>query len=416
MPLQGPIVIVAEAPDAALTRALSSAGASPVVESRWSDAPSTVSSSNPGVVVVGDLAGANRTFAEALAQKIAQSEPLLPLIVRLRDQETMMLPGALPIAIDAPVEQLVTRIASALRLRALHATVLARARTLPTERSIALELSGGDPIDEATVLVVGRGRLHPTLSVAFGERMGVIGALSVDAAARCLDAREIDGVVIGDGLPARGRESFLTALDEDTRLRELPIAVLGGASAAALPNWVCAREPIALVERMLPLVRTHAFDARLKRLLTSIESNGAVDARTGLRKLDAFRQQIARAIDEADERGMGLTLAGFSFEQMFDRRASLDAARLASRLLRELDFACRLDDGSLLFAFTGTDLRAAHVLARRIASVLKHTMLRPAHRPGIVPNGPNVTLATLKPGDTALTLLARAAPRPVAAA
>jgi hypothetical protein len=56
------------------------------------------------------------------------------------------------------------------------------------------------------------------------------------------------------------------------------------------------------------------------------------------------------------------------------------------------------------------------VLARRIASVLKHTMLRPAHRPGIVPNGPNVTLATLKPGDTALTLLARAAPRPVAAA
>ena len=111
-----------------------------------------------------------------------------------------------------------------------------------------------------------------------------------------------------------------------------------------------------------------------------------------------------------------LSLAGFSFEQMFDRRASLDAARLASRLLRAVDFACRLDDGSLLFAFADTDLRAAHVLARRIASVLKHTMLRPDHRPGIVPNGPNVTLATLKPGDTALTLLARAAPRPVAAA
>jgi hypothetical protein len=282
MPLQGPIVIVAEAPDAALARALSSASAFPVVQSRWSDAPATVSSSSPGVVVVGDLAGANKTFAEALAQKIAQSEPVLPLIVRLRDEETMVLPGALPIAFDAPVEQLVARIASALRLRALHATVLARARTLRTDRSTALELSGGDPIDEATVLVVGRGRLHPTLSVAFGERMGVMGALSVDAAARCLDAREIDGVVIGDGLPARGREFFFTALDEDTRLRELPIAVLGGAGAGALPNWVGAREPITLVERMLPLVRAHAFEARLKRLLTSLESQGMLDARTGL--------------------------------------------------------------------------------------------------------------------------------------
>jgi hypothetical protein len=46
--------------------------------------------------------------------------------------------------------------------------------------------------------------------------------------------------------------------------------------------------------------------------------------------------------------------------------------------------------------------------------VLKHTMLRSDRdRPNV---GPAVTLATLKPADTALTLLARVAPRPVAAA
>jgi hypothetical protein len=46
--------------------------------------------------------------------------------------------------------------------------------------------------------------------------------------------------------------------------------------------------------------------------------------------------------------------------------------------------------------------------------VLKHTMLRP-DREGPAA-APAVTLATLKPSDTMLTLLARVTPRPVAAA
>ena len=44
------------------------------------------------------------------------------------------------------------------------------------------ELPAGDPLDDATVLLVGRGRHYPTLSVAVGERMGVMGALSIDTA------------------------------------------------------------------------------------------------------------------------------------------------------------------------------------------------------------------------------------------
>ena len=63
--------------------------------------------------------------------------------------------------------------------------------------------------------------------------------------------------------------------------------------------------------------------------------------------------------------------------------------------------------------FGDTDLKAAHVAARRLASVLKHTLLAAGAQNA--PAQPSVTLATLKPGDTALTLLARVAPRPVAA-
>jgi hypothetical protein len=78
-----------------------------------------------------------------------------------------------------------------------------------------------------------------------------------------------------------------------------------------------------------------------------------------------------------------------------------------------MDFACRQDDGSIVAVFSGADLKSAHVVARRLASVIRHTLFGP-HRKD-APAQANVTLATLKPGDTSLTLMARVAPRTVAA-
>ena len=49
--------------------------------------------------------------------------------------------------------------------------------------------------------------------------------------------------------------------------------------------------------------------------------------------------------------------------------------------------------------------RAAHVIARRIASVLKHTMLAPDIKHGGIETA--VTLATLKPSDNVDSLIAR---------
>ena len=143
------------------------------------------------------------------------------------------------------MEQLIARVASALRLRTLHSTVIGRARLLKDERNIVAEPPGGDPLDDATVLLVGRGRHHATLSVAVGERMGVMGALSIDHAAGCLKAREVDGIIVGDGLSASSVDAFLTVLSEDGRFRDLPIAVLNaGRHAEQLPNFICAGDPM----------------------------------------------------------------------------------------------------------------------------------------------------------------------------
>ena len=73
-------------------------------------------------------------------------------------------------------------------------------------------LADFDPARDATVLLIGRGAAYPALSVSLGERMGVVGALSVEAAAKHLNARDIDGIV-------------LTVLTEDARFRNLPVIV-----------------------------------------------------------------------------------------------------------------------------------------------------------------------------------------------
>src|SRR5262249_35024262 len=109
-----------------------------------------------------------------------------------------------------------------------------------------------------------------------------------------------------------------------------------------------------------------------------------------------------------------LSVARFTFDGVADRRAYVDAARLFSRLVRNVDFACREQDGSILAAFTKTDLRSAHLVARRIASVLRRTMLSPgrdrrAIRPTIPPPGPS-------PPEDAGTLGARRGPHPRVAA
>jgi hypothetical protein len=67
----------------------------------------------------------------------------------------------------------------------------------------------------------------------------------------------------------------------------------------------------------------------------------------------------------------------------------------------------------VLVVFAATDLKDAHIVARRIASVLKHTMLAPGVSSAAT--APAVTLAARKPGDDVATFLARVSPPAVAA-
>ena len=162
------------------------------------------------------------------------------------------------------------RLAAALRIRALHGTVLRRIDTLASRGELPPELprairSKTRPCWSPAAAAPIRSSRSPSASAS-----ALVGALSVESAARALNARDIDGMVIGDGFGPRIVEALLTVLAEDVRFRDLPVAVLGGHPAVIepfcpqLPNLDrIAEGPDRLVERFLPFVRLHAFGQRL---------------------------------------------------------------------------------------------------------------------------------------------------------
>jgi GGDEF domain-containing protein len=411
MSLQGPLIVVAESPATALVEALGEAGAFPIVEAKWADAPTAFVSVKPSAVIIAEPGPpVSEASSRMLCLQIATvAGPIVPTIAFADDEHDAAIPLALTADASMPVAHLIKRLQSAMRVRALHTTVLRRIELFASHGGKMPLLPIGDALDDATVLVAGRGPLYPALSVAMGEQAKMVGALSVESAAKHLNERDIDGIVIGNGFSPRMVEAFLTVLAQDSRFHEIPIAVIGETPAdiaALLPNIDhIGGDPSRLVARMVPLVRMRAFESRLKRMLKSLEADGIFDPDTGLLTRDSFWRELTKSVAEAADRSQALSVARYSFDGTLDARARLDGARQVTRLIRNIDFACRDDDGAILIAFTQTDLRNAHGVARRIAAAIKTAMT--------APNGgqdritANVTLASQKNDDTLDSLMQR---------
>ena len=409
MALLGPVVVVAEIPATDFIDVLAKAGAFPIAQTRWADVPAAIGETQPVALAIADrqTIPSSRQVDAAIECIETRGGPVMPVIALVDSSSTPAIPGALPIAIDDSPERVIARLHSALRIRTLHAAVLRRSLAAGAKKPVAAFVPP-DLLEESTVLCVARGGSYPALSLPIARRASLMGALSIDTAARYLNARDVDGVVIGDGLGPGVVEALLILLADNPRFRDLPVGVLNNAAAddERLPNLVHVdADPARLVERILPFVRLHAFESQLARALKALESEGAIEPNTGLFAAQAFWRNLERAVRESEKKNSALSVARFTFEGLADRRAHVDAARLFSRLVRNTDFACQEQDGSILAAFTKTDLRSAHLLARRIGGVLRQTMLSPGGDRRAIK--PTITLAALKPRDDLGTLVAR---------
>jgi GGDEF domain-containing protein len=385
--------------------ALSEAGAFPIVEANWTDAPTAFVSVKPSAVVIAEPGPPpSESSSRMLCLQIATaSGPIVPTLAFADHGHDPALPIALPADASLPVERAIARLQSAMRVRALHATVLRRIEDAAAQGGTPPVLPLSDALDDATVLIAGRGPHHGALCAAMGERVKLVGALSAEGAARLLNTQDVDGIVIGDGFQPRAVEALLAMLANEPRFRDLPVAVIGAASdfSGRLTHLAHVDDPSRLVARIVPLVRMRAFETRLARMLTSLDAGGTIDPETGLMSRDAFWRDLTKAVAEAGDRSMSLSIARYSFDGAISERAALDGARRLTRLTRTIDFACRDDDGSILVAFTQTNLREAHGVARRIAADLKNAMTAKEALTA------NVTLATLKSGDTLDSLMQR---------
>ena len=396
MSQQGPILVVSTAQRPSFVGALDAAKLFPIIETGWTDAARAVDQVQPAAVVAASSDIDKAGFA-ALAARVAARHPYLPLIAI--DPQMALSDNAIPFfQSQGHPDRLISRLRATLRVSSLHATVMRR-------QAATVALSDIDLARDATVLLIGRGGAYPALSVTLGERTGVVGALSIEAAANHLNVRDIDGIVLGEGFSARVVEAFLTVLTEDARFRHLPVVVTSGDLAPAfdLPNLeVVSGDAARVAAAVLPLIRQHAFEASLSRTLKSIDADGLVDAQTGLLIPAAFDRDFASAVYQTQQRGGGLSVARFAFNPAHPR-AHIDGARIISRLMRQMDFGAIRSDGSVVVAFAETDLRTAHAIARRLSSVMRHTH----HGARDTRSEPSVTVATLLPRDSATSLLSR---------
>jgi hypothetical protein len=396
---QGPIIVVSDDKQPAFMVALGQTTAFPVVETTWGEASRAIAQLHPAIVLASTPEDSSVELP-ALARQIADIKPYVPLLVI--DPKGRLPENAIPFSKgNGGWDRLLPRLRAALRVRTLDSTVRRRSNDQAKEAIVGI-----DPVRDATVLLVGRGGAYPALSVALGERLCLIGALSIEAAAKHLNTLDIDGIVICEGFTSRVVDAFLTVLSEDPRFRNLPVVATFASLVPAydLPNLeVVTGDPADVAANALPLIRQHAFDAHLSRTLRSIDAGGLLDPLTGLLTSNAFDRDLATAVRQTLADGGGLSVARFAFDPA-NSRARHDGARLLSRLMRKMDFGSLREDGSALVAFAETDLRTAHAIARRLFSVMRHTTY---DNKGWQPNEPAVSVATLMPHDTVQSLLGR---------
>ena len=395
----GPILCVSSNQRPAFVAGLDEARLFPVIDADWPSAVRAVAEVQPAAVIAS-ASSTDQIHLASLAKAIAEQPLYLPLIAV--DPQGALPHNALPFALrDNNSDRLTARLRAAIRIRTLHATVLRRLPEVKTN----IALPDTDPARDATVLLIGRGAAYPALSVKLGERMGVIGALSIEAAAKHLNTRDIDGVVLSEGFTARVADAFLTVLAEDTRFRNLPVVVTAHQVTQSydLPNLeVIPGEPARVAANALPLIRQHAMEAQLSRTLRSIDAGGWLDPRSGLLTPEAFARDFSKAVEQTLSRGGGLSVARFAFDPN-NPRAQLDAARILSRLMRQMDFGAAQKDGSVIVVFAETDFRTAHMIARRLSAVMRHT----SNGKREMRSDPVVSVDALSPSDTARSLLSR---------
>ena len=154
MSLQGPIFVVADSPVPELLSSLTGAGAFPIIETTQTGLAARLAEIEPAAIVLGEPPAADLDLVVGVPNGWAGDRPYVPILATADGTSPERL-GML-ICADGRPGRLTARLRAALRVRTLHATVLRRLASIE-EAGRTPAMPGGDPLEDATVLVAGRG-------------------------------------------------------------------------------------------------------------------------------------------------------------------------------------------------------------------------------------------------------------------
>src|SRR5580704_3314546 len=111
MALQGPFAVIADTSAPDVVEALRAAGAYPIVETGWTDAPAALASIEPEAVVAAEPCP-SQVRADAVTAALAAHRGkgggfYMPVLVRSRDDGASLIADALTIAVNMPAERIV---------------------------------------------------------------------------------------------------------------------------------------------------------------------------------------------------------------------------------------------------------------------------------------------------------------------
>jgi len=277
MSLQGPIVVIAGQKNPDLADALAAAGAFPVIESSWSDAADAIARIEPAAVVMDAPKSPPRPPRRGPCGP-RSTPPVVPMC-RWSPGSPTGHAGNPARCRSRPMRRRPDRDPARFGVAGAHPPLRRRSA------GDALEGECGGPSGPAGQRSArgrhrDRHRPRPDLSGAHhrGRRGG-----RPDRGDERRDRRQIPHRARHRRHRDRRRihpltiEAFLTVLAEDTRFRDLPIALLPGLPRRDRPEppaqpGTSRRRPAEIVARILPLVRQHAFEARLQRQLAALEA------------------------------------------------------------------------------------------------------------------------------------------------
>ena len=156
MSQHGPIIAIVTGEQSPLVTAVAAAKLNSVTTVNWTAASQALDLLSPAAVIAEGSAENPIAFA-ATAGRLAARKPYIPLIVT--DPGIPVPNNAIPLSsIETSPGRLAARLRAALRVRALDITLSQRLADNPTS---VRHLADTDPLQDATVLLLGRGTSYP---------------------------------------------------------------------------------------------------------------------------------------------------------------------------------------------------------------------------------------------------------------